>query len=61
MPSKIIIQNGVYELKDISVKEKFLPLMLTYIKINKRIFILYTILLIAILIYVQSQKINIIN
>ena len=61
MTSKIIIEDGVYELKDISVKEKFLPLMFTYIKINKRICILCTILLLAILIYVQLQKIGITN
>lgn len=61
MTSKIIIEDGVYELKDISVKEKFLPLMFTYVKINKRICILYTILLLAILIYVQLHKISITN
>lgn len=61
MQGKIVIRNGVYELKDISVKEKFLPLMFTYIKINKRICILCTLLLFAILIYVQLQKISITN
>lgn len=61
MTGKIIIEDGLYELKDISVKEKFLPLIFTYIKINKRICILYTILLFVILIYVQLQKISITN
>lgn len=61
MTSKTIIQSGVYEIKDISVKEKFLPLMFTYIKVNKRTVILSTILIIAILIYLQVQKINTVN
>lgn len=61
MTTKVIIEDGVYELKDISVKEKFLPLMFTYIKVNKRLCILCTILLFAILIYVQWQRISITN
>lgn len=61
MTSKIIIEDGVYELKDISLKEKFLPLMFTYIKINKRICILCTMLILVILRYVQIQKVSITN
>lgn len=61
MTSKIIIEDGVYELKDISLKEKFLPLMFTYIKINKRICILCTMLIFVILRYVQIQKVSITN
>ena len=61
MTSKIIIEDGVYELKDISLKEKFLPLMFTYIKINKRLCILCTMLIFVILRYVQIQKVSITN
>lgn len=61
MTSKIIIEDGVYELKDISSKEKFLPLMFTYIKINKRLCILCTMLIFVILRYVQIQKVSITN